>query len=140
MGICSIAGSFDDEYLVLTGSYDEYLRLWDKRNMKLPLHAFKFEDGVWRLKWNPNQGYRDKILVATMRDHFNVIQFDKTHKLSKIHTYTQHDDYYKQYINKSQTEDNKQELDILAYGCDWNIDNLIASCSFYDKQFHCWQY
>ena len=86
MGICSITDSYSDPNLLLTGSYDEYLRIWDKRKWNEPIDALKFEDGVWRIKWCPNEGNRDKILIGTMRDHFNVCRFDgETQKLVKLY-------------------------------------------------------
>ena len=139
MGICSIIDSFKNEYTLLTGSYDEYLRLFDKRKMNQTLDELKFKDGVWRIKWN--QKKNDKILIATMRDHFNIVQFDETEqKLEKIYCYTKHEDNYKQMKDKEKEKEKEEDLDILAYGCDWSPDNFIATCSFYDKQFHCWQY
>ena len=133
MGICSITDSIKDENLLLTGSYDEHLRIWDKRKMIESIDSLKFEDGVWRLKWCKNQN-SDKILVATMRDHFNIVEFDKsTQKLKKINCYTQHYDNF----HKNNEEN---DTDILCYGCDWSTSNVVASCSFYDKQVHVWQY
>ena len=84
-----------------------------------------------RIKWN-KYDENNKILIATMRDHFNIIQFNQNkQKLEKLYCYTAHFDDYQQ---------RDKDIDILAYGCDWSVNNFIATCSFYDKQFQCWQY
>lgn len=142
MGICSIYSSEQNSYEVLTGSFDEYLRQWDKRQMNNPLKEIKLGGGVWKMKphpLNPNI-----LLCACMQNGFVIVNLDTSTVLC----------HYQQHGS-------------LAYGCDWqlndsvhqltelmddcmneqnsttatsdNKDNFIASCSFYDKTIHIWK-
>ena len=160
MGVCSIVDNpnINQSNYLLTGSYDEYLRLWDKRSMKRPIDQMRFKDGVWRVKWNQNKYLNDYILIASMRDGFHILKMTNDHKLQLLTSYHQHDvkiSQKKTDIEKNnQVSSNKQieniykDMDILAYGCDWKptslqlketcVDQLVATCSFYDKQFHVW--
>ncbi|XP_015075275.1 diphthine methyltransferase-like [Solanum pennellii] len=47
MGICCITKSPNDPYTILTGSYDEHLRVWDVRSTAKPLSKLK----ATKLKW-----------------------------------------------------------------------------------------
>ncbi|KAG8229639.1 hypothetical protein J437_LFUL015590 [Ladona fulva] len=118
-----------------SGSYDEVLRLWDKRNWKYALEEIKLGGGVWRIKWNPNSQY---ILAACMHAGFKLINFSTSatgSSMSTEFTYSKHDS--------------------LAYGCDWCLSDmlhdtigrnrklkdtkgLIATCSFYDSKLSLW--
>jgi diphthamide biosynthesis protein 7 len=42
-------------------SYDEYIRLWDKRAIRRPLQELSLGGGVWRLRWHPE---RPTALIA----------------------------------------------------------------------------
>ncbi|PFH36425.1 WD domain, G-beta repeat-containing protein [Besnoitia besnoiti] len=66
MGVTAIAFSPYDSNLVLTGSYDEKIRVFDRRQLHYPVNSFSVSGGVWRLKWHRG-GYLDKglMLVAT---------------------------------------------------------------------------
>lgn len=140
MGICSILSNETNPYELLTGSFDEYLRQWDKRQMTSPLKELKLGGGVWKIK--PYPGNSDLLLCACMQHGFVIVDL-------KSQTILCH---YKEHGS-------------LAYGCDWQmtdsinqltelmddcmttddenqkIDNerLIASCSFYDKTVHLWK-
>jgi len=56
---------------IFTPSYDEYLYLWDTRNMRSPASEIKLGGGIWRIKWEPVQAKH--ILTATMYNGFHVI-------------------------------------------------------------------
>lgn len=157
-GVCSIIDSpnKNQSNYLLTGSYDEYLRLWDKRKMNQSIDKMKFNDGVWRVKWNKNSHFNDYILIGAMRDDFHIIKLTKDKKLKQVAKYDGHTMKMKKMeTEKGEDKDKDKDLDILAYGCDWQImsdsckDNrndkqhasttcTVGSCSFYDKQFHTW--
>ncbi|CAF2727936.1 unnamed protein product [Rotaria sp. Silwood2] len=144
MGICSILSNESNQYEFLTGSFDEYLRQWDKRQMNQPLKEIKLGGGVWKIKphpLNPNI-----LLCACMQNGFVIVDL-KTSII--LYNYKEHES--------------------LAYGCDWQYndsmnqitelmddcmneettttmcnkkilsESLIASCSFYDKTVHVWK-
>jgi diphthamide biosynthesis protein 7 len=141
MGICSIVSNENNQYELLTGSFDEYLRQWDKRQMNNPLKEIKLGGGVWKIKPHPLN--HDLLLCACMQNGFVIVDL-KT--LTILCNYKQHGS--------------------LAYGCDWQSndsinrltelmddcmneettsdnkilsESLIASCSFYDKTVHVWK-
>ncbi|CAF1041529.1 unnamed protein product [Didymodactylos carnosus] len=138
MGVCSIAVSPFDEHQFLTGSFDEYLRQWDKRMLDKSLKETKLNAGVWKIKYHPQNA--QNILCACMANGFHIV--DNTNLTVKC-SYTEHTS--------------------LAYGCDWkhrdplnelasmnmddhditnnlqDNDNTVATCSFYDKSVHVWK-
>lgn len=125
MGVTSIETSPGDENMLATGSYDEHLLLWDKRQMKSCVNDIHLGGGVWKLKWEPENNRH--ILAATMHNGFHIV------------------DCYKS--NSSQTEPHivtsYMEHSSLAYGCDWQRNlslpiKVIATCSFYDHSLHTW--
>ncbi|ORZ34296.1 WD40-repeat-containing domain protein [Catenaria anguillulae PL171] len=109
-GVTYIAPSLVDECLVVTGSYDEYVRVWDKRQLRMPVREIgPIGGGAWRVRFDPNAP-RSRVVVAGMHAGFFVV----THK------YEGHES--------------------LAYGVDWCGDGWgkVASCSFYDHALHLW--
>ena len=141
VGICSIISNDDNPYELLTGSFDEFLRQWDKRIMKEPLKEIKLDGGVWKIKAHPLN--RNILVCACMQNGFVIVD---TKTLRILCNYKRHGS--------------------LAYGCDWQSNdsinqltelmddcmnespishavglekNLIASCSFYDKTVHVWK-
>lgn len=120
MGVCSIQDSLFDENLLVTGSYDENVRLWDKRNMISPLSTCNVGGGVWRLKWNPSATHKDLIASASMPGGASILKVTEALQLETTFLYTAHQS--------------------LTYGIDWDpaAEGGIASCSFYDKQLHFW--
>ncbi|TMW68249.1 hypothetical protein Poli38472_005717 [Pythium oligandrum] len=124
MGVCSIQFHPNDENVVAVGSYDEYVSLWDHRNMKAPLSTHCTGGGVWRLKWHPLPTHEDLLLAACMHNGFQVLQIGDDHAFSTPVHYERHAS--------------------LAYGVDWwrdpaslaSASPVIGSCSFYDHVFH----
>jgi len=107
------------EHHLLTGSYDEQLRLFDIRSMKRTLAELDLGGGIWRLK--PHPLHPDLILAACMYTNFSVVQLDASAPgLSLLGAYEEH---------KS-----------ICYGADWapfgNNDGSLtmATCSFYDHK------
>lgn len=70
MGVCSIQSSFYWEYVLVIGSYDEYILLWDIWNMKQLLVDMFVQGGVWRIKWYLFYYYL--FLVVCMYSGFKI--------------------------------------------------------------------
>ncbi|CAN6713840.1 unnamed protein product [Malus baccata var. baccata] len=126
IGVCCIAKNPYDSNSVVTGSYDEYLRLWDVRSISTPVNETSvcLGGGVWRIKFHPFVA--GLVLTACMHNGFSInINEDKT---EVIETYSKHES--------------------LAYGADWHRDKsfhegkrnstLVATCSFYDRLLRLW--
>lgn len=101
------------ENQVMVGSYDEYLSIYDTRNLKQTLDELNLGGGIWRIKQRDNF-----LLVACMYHNFSIV--DCSTDLKLIGEYNEH---------KS-----------ICYGCDWATQNyekqhhFFASCSFYDHR------
>ncbi|TYZ67138.1 hypothetical protein PybrP1_009700 [[Pythium] brassicae (nom. inval.)] len=128
MGVCSLQFHPHDERLVVVGSYDEHVSVWDHRNMKVPLALHATGGGVWRLKWHPQASRQDYLLAACMHNGFQVLKLDAARgALARTVHYERHES--------------------LAYGVDWWRDAkslaaaapVVGSCSFYDHVFHVWR-
>jgi len=138
-GVVSIEFDKLAPHSLLTGSYDECLRVWDVRSMRRPVYTSdKYGDGVWRLRWHPEQS--GLLLVAGMRSGVHIVD---THKLGEpdvstvqVGHYQAHEDMY--------PADGPPVDAFLAYGADWchkmepNGERLGASVSFYDHSVHVW--
>ncbi|VEN39069.1 unnamed protein product, partial [Callosobruchus maculatus] len=122
-GVTSLHSHSSKEYLISTGSYDEYIRLWDHRTMKHEMSSIKMPETLWRLKWDPFE--KSRLLAACMLGGVHVVDATNIQKLKIIASHYDHKN--------------------LAYGADWcHLDAkkcgeypeegniLIASCSFYD--------
>jgi len=85
--VCAINFNQNDLNSFLTGSYDEYVRLWDIRkidNRSEPIDKLNLEGGVWRVKFCPwNSKF---IAAAAMRNGFHLITLENGSKLSKFKT------------------------------------------------------
>ena len=80
-GVCSIKSSPHSPHLVVTGSYDEYIRLWDSRNLGQPLQKLQLGGGVWRIKWHPI--HAGIIGVAGMRSGVHLLHLDQSEGLRR---------------------------------------------------------
>ncbi|KAG0567871.1 hypothetical protein KC19_7G168300 [Ceratodon purpureus] len=138
MGVCSIQTNPQSEHSLITGSYDENLRLWDMRMGIRPVMKLEtgLGGGVWRLKWHPLD--RGLILAACMHNGFVLVRVDGE-AMEVVEKYEGHES--------------------LAYGADWyqgawcnsepekpeenagknSVRSLAATCSFYDKALHVWE-
>lgn len=123
-GVTCLLSHPQNEHQLLTGSYDELLRVFDTRAMKRSLTELNLHGGIWRLKPHPQR--TDLILTACMYTNFSVVQL-KEGALSLLGSYEQHSS--------------------ICYGADWapNIDKFelsddythslhMATCSFYDHK------
>lgn len=116
-GVTSIL-SFDENRLI-TGSYDETLRIFDTRNWRQPLHELMLFGGIWRIKTSKND--RKMLLCACMYKNFSIcmVNEDAT-DASLVAEFSKHES--------------------ICYGADWapsklsNGNQIMATCSFYDKK------
>ncbi|KAK9669467.1 hypothetical protein RND81_13G132400 [Saponaria officinalis] len=127
MGICCIVKNPNDPYTLLTGSYDEHLRVWDVRSISKPVNETSvcLGGGVWRIKYHPF--IKDLVLTACMHNGFAIVKL-RDGNPEVIETYNEHGS--------------------LAYGADWQRrrsgqedlgkNNLVVTCSFYDKMVRVW--
>ncbi|XP_029168154.1 diphthine methyltransferase isoform X2 [Nylanderia fulva] len=121
-GVTSIRSNAIKPFLLATGSYDEILRLWDKRNLKQPTSETNLNGGIWRLKWDPFA--HQYLFAACMYEGFKIVNCDND--VSTIGYYNKHCG--------------------LAYGCDWSLlkredvshlkisngETLVSTCSYQD--------
>lgn len=127
MGVCCIANIPSDSNTLLTGSYDEYLRVWDVRSISKPVNETSvcLGGGVWRIKHHPF--IPGLVLAACMHNGFAVVKVGGE-KAEVLETYAKHGS--------------------LAYGADWQRgrsslegkrkNSLVATCSFYDRLLRIW--
>ncbi|XP_010269552.1 PREDICTED: diphthine methyltransferase homolog [Nelumbo nucifera] len=128
MGVCCVSKSSMDCNTLLTGSYDEHLRVWDVRSISKPVteNSICLGGGVWRIKHHPL--VPNLILAACMHNGFAVVGI-KEGNIKLLETYNKHDS--------------------LAYGVDWQRGTsskeggrkrgyVVATCSFYDRLLRIW--
>eukprot|EP00041_Stephanoeca_diplocostata_P010585 m.168669 g.168669 ORF g.168669 m.168669 type:complete len:307 (-) comp18216_c0_seq3:109-1029(-) len=133
-GVCSIQGHPTREFCVATGSYDEYVRVWDTRNFKAPVNETCIGGGVWRLKWHPSGS--DRLLCAAMHNQFAVLDWD-TDKPDGARS-VGGDDFSVAPTVREYTGGHTS----LGYGVDWmqhGDTNVVGSASFYDHRFEVWR-
>ncbi|XP_075973196.1 diphthine methyltransferase isoform X1 [Anticarsia gemmatalis] len=115
-GVTAIRKHIDEEHQLLTGSYDENVRIWDTRKLKSCLNEINVNGGVWRLKWHPYKS--QTVLAACMYGGFRILNV-QDQNMEILSEYLEHDS--------------------IAYGADWKWDkevSLVATCSFYDCNMH----
>lgn len=114
----------NNEHLFTSGSYDEYIRVWDDRNISKPLNSIKLDGGIWRIKWHPYQ--KNLLLIAGMRGGAYIL------------------DYQNEFKILIQNLDHGSEN--LTYGADWinpNDNNkyyTVGTSSFYNHEYRTWSF
>jgi len=146
MGVCSIHRHPHAEYVVATGSYDEQVRLWDRRRMSSAIESYSCKGGVWRLKWSESG---DKLLAAAMHNGFHVLNYSRS-LVARNNNDTNDDNNNNNNNNNDHNNDDRTNHYLslckhyvgkhtsLAYGADWVDETTVASCSFYDQWFSIW--
>nr|GAT44193.1 predicted protein [Mycena chlorophos] len=123
-GVTSIQSHPHAEHILAVGSYDNTVRIFDKRKLLAPTTQIDVGGGAWRVKWHPSPTRKDDLLVACMHDGFKIVRLaeEAGHVIKRFDKHAS-----------------------LAYGVDWsfapteaNKETLIASCSFYDHALHLW--
>ncbi|KAM0750183.1 WD40 repeat-like protein [Meredithblackwellia eburnea MCA 4105] len=131
-GVTTIQSHHLRENIFAVGSYDERIRIFDRRSPQTPLVEHSAGGGLWRLKWHPTNPHR--LLAAAMHNGFAVVDIDFSSTSSSSLTSVD---------ARTHTVFNGHES--LAYGVDWSCGagtvgerDLVASCSFYDHLVHVW--
>lgn len=123
-GVTSIHSNIVEPHTLVTGSYDQFLRLWDTRNFNQPVSKIDLEGGIWRLKWDPFK--HEYLFAACMSEGFKIVDWNIKVLMSVCGHYDEHSG--------------------LAYGCDWSClrkedlkrlkistgDTLVSTCSYQD--------
>lgn len=124
-GVCTIQTSLHNPFWLVSGSYDGYVRVFDVRNLRRPIHQHELHGGVWRVKWHPTRS--NTLVAACMHNGTHVVKIQQDSCQSDISMNT-----LSSYMDHTS----------LSYGVDWcndsNAANYVTSCSFYDKQLHLW--
>ena len=107
---------------IYTGSYDQYLRLFDIRNLRRPIHETDLCGGVWRIKFHP---LKPVMACAVMHGGFVVCSATE----------------------KGVIEENGNMISIrpdcgnnLGYGISVSVFGKVACCSFYDRVLEVYDY
>ena len=104
---------FLDNNMLLSGSYDDCIRLFDMRNLAEPVNGVKSIGGIWRLK-----PFYNRLLVAACYGGCQILELDTLEPI--VAEYTGHDS--------------------IAYGIGALDLNRAVSCSFYDKSIQFWEF
>ena len=67
MGVCSMQHHRSLEHVLLTGSFDETILLWDTRQITRPLASHNVGGGVWRLQWHPQDEQRLLVFAVNVK-------------------------------------------------------------------------
>ena len=141
------------EHIFVTGSYDEYIRIWDDRQLKKPIieeHTGKYSalvlnsflihftlaGGVWRTKWKTMKSNNRSYLAVSCMQGGSAI-YDVNNLIDSKITWQQ----LYHHIDDSSNH--------LAYGIDFLNDDdhenemksklVVVSCSFYDNSLSVWE-
>lgn len=127
MGVTSIQTDPRSEHTILTGSYDEHLRLFDVRMPQRELCALALGGGVWCARWHPR--VPGAIVAACMHNGFHLARSRGDHAELA-------------HVGRCAAPDIGAAL---AYGADWSHERageggslLGATCSFYDHSLQLW--
>lgn len=107
------------ENILLSGSYDEKLRIFDKRSWKRPIADLDLGGGIWRIK--SSKFNRNLLLCACMYKNFSLCKINENlNGVDLVAEYNEHES--------------------ICYGGDWapsqlcNGGQVMITCSFYDKR------
>jgi WD40 repeat protein len=112
MGVTSFR--FEGDHKLISGSYDENLRVWDLRNLAKPTHTVKVGGGVWRIK---QLAESKQYLIAAC---YGGAEVWDSHLTERVCHFDEH---------KS-----------MVYGITTDQIGSIVTCSFYDKMVSRWSH
>ena len=100
-----------DDQLLLTGSYDNHVRLFDFRNLRRAISAVDLDGGVWRILPRPESNM-GSFLTCCMQAGARVF----SHEIDGVF------------------EPNEERR--LIYGASWYSRDIAALCSFYERNLY----
>jgi diphthamide biosynthesis protein 7 len=150
MGVTCIENVFSNaahETLLIVGSYDESVTLWDMRQIQQPVVSCSVGGGVWRLVVTPccnhlvhTEPSVIPIAAACTTNHFQVLTLRYSLPSPSLQSVLLHT-----HSERTSSNTNSQSSpSSLAYGIDWRCtptsssSPILASCSFYDKILSVW--
>lgn len=98
-GVTSLHTDANYPHLLVSGSYDDSIRVWDKRKMKASLARLPLGGGVWRIEAHPNQ--RNLLLTACMYEGVKIVDLSAGKG---------------SYINYGHADIGKGDVDFLIFG------------------------
>jgi len=105
-----------EDRLLLSGSYDDRIALWDLRNVRKPMSDLNLHGGVWRISPHPN--FDRTAAVACMYHGFALVNWHN---------------------GQLRSLDAPDRSNKLWYGTEWNrsgnakLSNILATCTFNDN-------
>ena len=131
-GVCSAQWNPHVPHILVTGSYDGNVKLWDDRMLdKQPLYTYSAGGGVWRLKWHPQSEQSHMLLAACMRGGFRVLKTSPSEMK----------DPFTSSVIECTHENHDHGSENLAYGVDWLKHEsipMVGSASFYNHELRLW--
>jgi diphthine methyl ester acylhydrolase len=115
-GVVSILPISDT--LVFTGSYDDYLRVFDYRNLKDSISSVDLEGGVWRILPRPQSKTSSFLTCCMQLGAQTVSLLDESPMLRREQIF-------------EPVEERR-----LIYGASWHSKDVAAICSFYEKSLY----
>ena len=118
--------------ILITGSYDEKIVLFDIRNFPKELKTIKTEHSVWDMKQSfINE--KNLLLMSSIYEGFNIWEIDPNNDYNMNHT-----------LRLPVTKNKNIFHGTIVYGIDIKNNNHksidILSCSFYDNLMMYWNY
>ena len=129
--------SDDEEQLVLTGSYDEYLRLLQfKKGRSTILAEQRLGGGVWRLKMIDSRrtedlGLRFKVLASCMHAGVRILEIGQSHSewyMRILAKFVEHESMNYASDARPLSADNRTQ------------GHTFVSTSFYDRKLCAWNF
>jgi diphthine methyl ester acylhydrolase len=106
------------ESVVLTGSYDNSLRVFDYRNLRRPVSNVDLDGGVWRILPRPDSK-STSFLACCMQSGARTVSLDHgSVSISRGISF--------------EPEEEKR----LIYGASWQTEDVAALCSFYERKLY----
>ena len=140
-GVTTITPSPHTAHLLLVGSYDSILRVYDTRQPNKAVYEIDVGGGIWRTRFHPDQQRKGDVLIAAMHGAFKIVQVN----LSAPND-GDGDGDWRIKVEAGRIVRTFDGHTSLAYGADWSRlpmdpdgQSLIATCSFYDRAMHLWR-
>lgn len=89
-GVTSMHSNAGREYTFATGSYDEFVHIWDTRMLKAPRDSAKMPGPVWRVKWHPVN--HNRLITACMAEGVSIVEFEETKPIRFLSNFKEHND------------------------------------------------